>query len=92
MIRRPTINIIQLREATLDKPGFVITFALELEFSSWLLRSDKSCLSWAYDNATTGLPSSASETWLAVEKLLFRFEFEPKFILALGWLGGYPCS
>ena len=77
---------------TLDKPSFVTTFALELEPSSWLLRSDKSCLSWASDNATAGLPSSALETWLAVEKPLYQFEFETKFILALGWPGGYPCS
>ena len=77
---------------TLDKPSFVTTFALELEPSSWLLRSDKSCLSWASDNATAGLPSSALETWLAVEKPLYRFEFEHEFTLVLGWPGRYLCS
>ena len=92
MICRPTINIIQLREATLDKHGFVTAFTLELEFSSWLLRNDKSCLSWASNNATVGLPLSASESWLAAGKPLFQFEFEFEFILYLGWPGGYPCS
>ena len=83
MIRRTAVNN-PIAGSNFDKPGFVTAFALELEPSSWLLRSDKSFLSWAFDNAIGGLPSSASETWLAAEKPLYRFEFGSEFILPLG--------
>jgi len=89
------LSMIQLREATSEKPWLVIAFAWKPDPSFLLLRSDNNCFNWAFEIPTTSCPSSLEkslDTWLVACLLLLLKRLGPEPYLAFGWPVEYPCT